>query len=406
MKTYKHLFEQMVTPEAVYYAAMDAAEHKIHRKEVMKALTHFDDTYDYVIQCINDPCWRPCEDNVHEIIDGANNKQREIEKPLFCPEQIVHHMLIEPFKPVLMNGLYEQVYGCLPPIVEKVVNGVPYVRRFGPHAAIHQLCKWVQNKGEIYVCESDIHHAYGSVHIPTLARQMERVIKDRQWLDLTYKFLHYSSDNPNCQNLRGLILGHYTSPWFFNFYLKEFDHVMAGQPGIHYMRFADNFFICGPDKNQVHSAIRLARKYLSENLSLELNPCTQVYRFEYFDKQTNKVRGRAINALGSVIHYNRVTLRKSILERMRRKAHRISRKTRVTWHDGASMLSRLSYTRGTQCYSYYLKHIKPIIDVRMLKRKVRLHSRAIQPIAEQRRRRINDSMEKSTRLPKYIIGAV
>lgn len=406
MKTYKHLYDQMILPETVYYSAMDAAEHKFHRREVMHALTHFDDTYDYIIKCINNPDWRPCEDNVHEIIDGANNKQRAIEKPLFCPEQIVHHMLIDPFEQVLMHGLYEQVYGCLPPILVRVADGTPVIRRFGPHAAIHQLTKWVQGKGEMYVCESDVHHAYASVHIPTLAKQMGKVIKDDRWLDLAYRFLHYQPGDSSCDDLCGLVLGHYTSPWFFNFYLKEFDHFVASQPGIHYLRFADNFFICGRNKDQVHKALRVARQYLKDNLRLELNPCTQVYRFEYLDTETNKVRGRAINALGAVIHYNRVTLRKSILERMRRKAFHISRKTKVTWHDGASMLSRLSYTRHTQCYSYYLRYIKPILDIKQLKGKVRRHSRAAQEIANQRRARINDAMAKSTRLPKYITGAV
>ena len=100
LKTYKNLFTPMLLPETVCKCALNAADGKLHRPEVMRAFKHFDETYDYVVKCAKDPNYQPCEDNKHEIIDGANHKPREIEKPMFCPEQILHHMIVEPFKPV------------------------------------------------------------------------------------------------------------------------------------------------------------------------------------------------------------------------------------------------------------------------------------------------------------------
>lgn len=404
MKTYKHLYETMMRPETVAKCALDAAEGKLRRKEVLNAFVHFDETYDCVIACANNPDYVPCEDNTHEIIDGANHKAREIEKPMFCPEQILHHMIVEPFKPVLMDGLYEQVYGCLPPLTKTMPDGkAKVVKRFGPHAAIKQLTKWVQIGTKVYVVEADVHHAYGSVHIPTLARKMRRAIRDAEWLRLTCQFLHYKLDDPALEEMCGLILGHYTSPWFFNFYLKDFDHFAAALPGVKYLRFADNIFLVGTNKRKVHRALRAIREYLRRELRLELNDSTQVYRFEYgigkFDENGKELtKGRAINALGAVIHHNRVTLRKSILMRMRRKSKRIAKKEKRTWHDGASMFSRLSWIRKTNTYKYYEKHIKPNINTRQLKAKVRKHSREMQAIIEERRRIIYDGLEKSARL--------
>ncbi len=404
MKTYTHLFDPMLKPITVAKCALDAAEGKLHRKEVIGAFVKFDKTHDRVVTCAKDPNYRPCEDNTHEIIDGANHKPREIEKPMFCPEQILHHMIVEPFKPVLLDGLYEQVYGCLPPVIKQMPNGkIKVVKKFGPHAAIRQLRKWVQIGRKVYVCETDIHHAYGSVRIATLARQMARVIKDKEWLRLTFQFLHYRENDPESEELCGLILGHYTSPWFFNFYLKQFDHFAAALPGVKYLRFADNFFLVGTSKRKVHRALDAIREYLRRELKLELNGSTQVYRFEYglgrYDKKGEELtRGRAVNALGAVIHHNRVTLRKSILMRARRKALRIAKKTNRTWHDGSSMFARLSWIRFTDTYTYYAEHIKPIINTRQLKAKVRKHSLEAMPIAEERRRIINDGLEKSARL--------
>lgn len=412
----------MLLPETVRDCALDAAEGKIGRPDVFSALVNFDETYDTVVSCAKNPDYRPCDDNTHKIIDGVNHKPREIEKPMFCPEQILHHMIIEPFKPVLLNGLYEQVYGCLPPstlmdkngnpILRK--NGTPIVRKYGPHAAIKQLIKWVQTGEKIFVAETDIHHAYASVHIPTLASKMQRAIKDDDWLRITFQFLHYKPDDPACRDLCGLILGHYTSPWFFNFYLKEFDHFAASQDGVKYLRFADNIYLVGKNKRKVHKALDAIREYLRRELYMELNRCTQVYRFEYPCKKYGKIiettgrdgkkkpktKGRAVNALGAIIHYNRVALRKSTLMRARRKSIRIRKKEpkKVTWHDGASMLSRLSGVRHTNTYTYYSKHIKPNINTRRLKSKIRAHIKTVQPAAIERREIINDSMEKSKRL--------
>ena len=81
-------------PDTVAKCALDAAIGKLRRKEVMGAFINFDKTYDKVLTCANNPNYRTCENNTHEIIDGANHKPREIEKPKFCPEQILHHMIV------------------------------------------------------------------------------------------------------------------------------------------------------------------------------------------------------------------------------------------------------------------------------------------------------------------------
>lgn len=393
MKTYKGMFDEMIKPETVAKCALDAADGKLKRKEVIRAFTDFEKTYRTVVACAKDPAYKPCEDNTHEIIDGANNKPREIEKPKFCPEQILHHMIVEPFKQVLLNGLYEEAYGCLPPLTKRMPDGkIKTVKKFGPHAAIKRLVKWVQTGKKCYVGEADVHHAYASVNIDILLRQLERRIKDEEWMRITKQFLYHGKE-------QGLILGHYTSPWLFNYYMKDFDHFAAALDGVKYLRYADNIYIVGKNKRKVHRAMMAMSEYLQSELAMTLNKSWQVYRFEYgtgkFDENGKEItRGRAVNALGAVIHHNRVTLRKSILLRMRRKSLRIGRKEKVTWHDGSSMFSRLSWVRKTSTYQYYEKYIKPNINTRQLKRKVRNHSKAFLPIAERRRTIVYDGLEK------------
>ncbi len=378
--------QKLLNPQTVLKCMLDAAKGKLHRKEIIKAFQNFDETYDTVVRCVTDPRYQPREDNKHQIFDGRHHKLRTIEKPMFCPEQILHHLLMEPFKEVVLNGLYEQVYGCLPESRRVDRTGKLHIRKYGPHAAAKRLKKWAQTNSKIYVAELDVHHAYGSVDIPILLSKLRETIDDPLWLGLTKRFL----------TGKGLTLGHYTSPWFFNFYLKDFDHY-AATLGVKYLRFADNLFMVSPNKRKLRKAVNNSSSYLRNNLRLILNRSAQIYRFEYVDRE-GKVRGRAVNALGFVIHHNRVTLRKSLLKAIRGKANRISKKKRITWHDGASMLSRLSWIHASDTYTYYQNHIKEKLDVNELKRKVTNHSRIMQAIYAERRRIIHDGLERSHRL--------
>lgn len=400
MKTYRNLLEQSLTPQNVRKCMLDAAEGKLKRREVLRAFEHFDKTYDIVTKCARAPNYFPREDNKHIVIDGTNHKERTIEKPMFAPEQILHHVIIEPFKEVLLSGLYEQVYGCLPATVKETEGGKYVVRKYGPHAAAQKIRKWVQVGRKIYAAELDIHHAYDSVDLEILMGKLRKVIKDEAWLSIAERFVRGRTHKE-----KGLVLGHYTSPWFFNFYLKDFDHFAAGQEGIQYLRFADNLFLVGANKRKVHRAVDRITIYLRDCLKLELNRSAQIYRFEYVDRN-GKTRGRAVNALGFVVHHNRMTLRKRLLKEIRKKAMRIKRKREPTWHDAAAMLSRLAWIRCTDTYGYYMRHIKPNIQTKVMKKKVRAHSRAMQGVYKERRKIINDGLEKSKWLSANQTGRI
>ena len=74
MFSYNHLYEEMIEYDVVAQAAADAAQGKLDRSDVMEAILHFDKSYQYCIQCINDPNWFPDETNIHYVIDGSNGK--------------------------------------------------------------------------------------------------------------------------------------------------------------------------------------------------------------------------------------------------------------------------------------------------------------------------------------------
>lgn len=97
------------------------------------------------------------------------------------------------------------------------------------------------------------------------------------------KSLRFSS--PGC----GLPIGNLTSQLFSNLYLNDFDHyVKRGLRFAHYGRYVDDFYIVDADRERLRQAIGPIRRYLKEELRLELHP----------DKIKLQEAGKGITFLG------------------------------------------------------------------------------------------------------------
>ena len=101
----------------------------------------------------------------------------------------------------------------------------------------------------------------------------------------------------------------------------------------------------------------------------------QVFRFDFISKKDKKRHGRPLDFMGFKFYRDRTTIRKSILNRTKRKVNKIKRKGKVTWKDAASILSRMGYIRHTDTYGYYLRNIKPVIKIKVMKQLVSKHAR-------------------------------
>lgn len=391
MKTYKKLLANMLTPNAVAYAMIEASKHKKRRVSVTKCFTDFDNVYQSVVSKCLDKTYYPEFRYKYKIVDGTKGKTRIIQKPSFNPEQIIHHIIIAPFKKIVLHGLYEHVYGSLPPQIKKSpFSNKTYTQKYGVHAAAKRLQKWVQINKKVYVAELDIQKAYDSVNLDILMNKLQKIIKDNDWLNLVSRFIKGKFNKD-----RGLTLGHYTSPWFFHFYLKDFDHFVASIRGIKYLRYADNIFLVATNKRVLRNAVYSLSSYLYNNLGLLLNKSSMIYRFEYTDRN-GKTKGRAVNALGFVIHNNRITIRKSILRGIRRKAIKIYKKgIFCNWYDASSIFSRLSWLNGTNTFMYYMKYIRPLVNISMLKDKICQYTKRIQIFYKNLRRYLYEQLGNS-----------
>lgn len=377
MKSYNGLFDAMIEQAEAEAAIIEAAKRKRGRPVVARTITDArrKKKAKAVTARLVHGTWRPPKHPTHTLKEGSHKKTREIQKPRWDDEQIVHHMLMRQFRKIVFQKLYRYACGSLPDR--------------GPHFVMKTIRRWRDGyKGKkFYVAELDIRKFYDTIDTAILEEMLARLIRDKRYLRIL--FLVIDTGAP------GLPKGFYTSPWLSHFYLMAFDYfvVQTLKPD-HYIRLVDNMWLFSTNKKRLHGMVREIEAYLSEKLHLHIKDDWQVFRFEGVSRKTGCVTGRAINAVGFVVHRDRVTLRKSILKRARAKANRMKRKRQTTRKDAGAIISYMGYFTHTDTYGYYLRWIKPKVSVQYCKR--RISAIAKKALKGEKK---NDSMENRTRGP-------
>ncbi len=363
MKTYNNLYDKMLDLENIKECIKKATKGKKKRRRryVQKLLANLDDSAVEIRNLITSGEFKFHKSNTAIINESTNKKNRLIAKPRLI-DQIIHHVLMSVFKEIVLNSLYEQVYGSIP-------------GRGAQREARRYLKRWIgrYKKRRFYVFKYDVRHFYDSIDHEVLKNKLQRKINDTRYLEWLFELID-SYEN-------GLPKGYYSSQWLANFYLTDFDHYIKNTiMAPHYMRYMDDMVILCPNKRKLRRMKDSIEDYLNNQLHLRLKDNWQIFRFV----DANDEHGRDIDFMGMRFFRNKVILRKSLLKRIYRKALKLDKKkelykqgigTGVTYRDAMSMLSLLGWTKHADVYNYYQKYLKPLINPRYLRKKIAAHTR-------------------------------
>lgn len=307
--------------------------------------------------------WKPIIHKKSRINEGTNRKVRLIEKPRYCYEQIVHHLVVNACNEIMTRGMYEFVCGSVP--------------KRGAHYGKRHIEKWIKNDAANckYILKMDIRHFYESIDHDILKDWLKKKIRDQRMLYILFLIIDGSET--------GLPLGYYTSQWLANFLLQPLDHyIKETLHAAHYIRYMDDMVVFGRNKKALHKMRQNIQQYLETELKLKLKNNYQVFRFDYVERKTGNRKGRPLDYMGFVFYRDRTIMRESIMLNCSRKMRRVSKKQKVTWHDATSVLSYMGYIKHTDTYGMYYHRIKPYMNVKKLKRIVSNHSK------KERRKRV------------------
>lgn len=345
MKTYKHLYEEYISDENILKAIHDCLPRKRSHALIDRMLSD----PDYWV-----PVVRKWATNFHNarhtpkvIYDGVSRKKREILIPT-DKEQIVHHMLMNVFEPIMMKGIYYHAYGSIKG------RGAEKCKEYIEHD--------IKHKKEIkYFLKADIRHFYNSIDTGILISKLRQIIKDERYMSVLEEVIHVQSV--------GLPLGFYTSQLLAQFYLKDMDRFVKEKlHAPYYYRYVDDIVIHGNNKRKLHRICDVISDYLENELNIHMKGNWQVFRFDYV--KGGKHYGRDLDFLGYRFYSDRTVLRKSIMLKATRKASRIKKKDRFTAFDARQMMSYMAKIDKSDTYGMYLGRIKPCVKVKRCKKKI------------------------------------
>ena len=344
MKTYKNLWKKLISKENIIEAVYSAAHGNMKRKRL-------DEISNNIFNHINDvremlTNYKPVKHTPVEINDGVSQKKRMIIVPT-VEEHIVQHCVMNVLMSIFMKGMYEHSYASIP--------------CRGCHAGMRRMRKWISKGGaDVKYCgKFDIRKFFDNIDQDILIDKLKRVIKDDRFMNLLIQIIRTTE--------HGVPLGFYTSQWFANFYLQDFDHYVKEELGIkYYMRYMDDMVIFGSNKKKLHKAKNLMLNYLQTNLHVWFKDNWQIFRFD--TKKHNK--GRYLDFMGFKIYRDHVGIRRSIAMKAIRKAKRIYKKSpeRVTVLDARQMLAYYGWLLHTDSYYLYKDYIEPYIDFNNLRK--------------------------------------
>lgn len=195
-------------------------------------------------------------------------KKRDIQALHYC-DRVVQHCLVDNYlMPILERHLIYDNAAC------RINKGTDFclnrVRIF-----LSKYYRKYRNAG--YVLQFDIHHYFESIKHDILIRKLNKIIKDKEKLDLLIKIINSYSDYDNS----GLPIGNQTSQCFALYYLDEIDRIIKEKHQIkYYSRYMDDGIIILNNKSKLQILLTDIDK-ICDSLRISLNKTkTRIYKLK------------------------------------------------------------------------------------------------------------------------------
>lgn len=366
MKRIGFLYEKIIATENIEAAIYEAARNKKKRKDVQEYLADIPATIKEIQEGLEDGSFAT---KIHRgrIVQRrrTHKKKRLIIQPTF-KESIVHYAILRVISPILKNRF---VYQCVGSIPGKGIHKGKYIIEKYIRESFHDPSRIK------YILKADVHHFFQSIKPEVLKEKFRRIFKDPKLLRILYIIVDSNKAyfNGRIVNM-GLPIGFYTSQWFSNFFLNDFDHFVKEQLHIKcYVRYVDDIVMFYHNKKELRKAFRRMCEFLKME-ELEFNSKWQIAKFDYTNRKGQRI-GRFIDFLGFRFYRNKTTLRRKNMLKLTRKALSMAKKKRITWFDASQFMSYWGWIKHTDCQIVYQKYIKGKVSIKKCKKILSHHSK-------------------------------
>ncbi len=266
MKTYKQLFEKLISMENLENAYWNARKGKSNNLAICEFEKHWQLYLVTLHAELKNKTYQPKPLKTFVLRDP---KTRTICVSNFR-DRIVHHALVNVLQPIFESRFIHDSYAS-----RKGKGTLPALKRFDTFlrkvTQNGKLVPGARNANAVcgYALKADIKHYFDTVDHAVLLNSISKRIKDYGVLWLVKIILeHYNSGIPG----KGMPLGNWTSQFFANVYLNELDqYVKHKLKAKYYIRYVDDFVILNKSKTTLQEHLAQIRKFLA-TLEIELHP--------------------------------------------------------------------------------------------------------------------------------------
>lgn len=287
MRTYKHLYEKLITRENFKEAYKNAIKGKSGQKQVREFKKDAESNLEAVRQMVINGEFHTSEYREMTVYEP---KERIIYKLPFSPDRIIHHAVMNVLKPILTNLMIENTYAC--------------IEGRGQMRASLKCSEYVRKYR--YCLKCDIRKFYPSINQEILSRKLHRIIKDDRFMEVVDDIIFSFPGGKNCP------IGNLCSQWFGNFYLSFLDnyvvHVLKPKG---YERYCDDFLLFDDDKKHLNHCKDMIERFLKDELDLEFS------KSDLFDTR------QGVDFVGYRHFKKYVLVRKSTAKRLKRRMWKI-----------------------------------------------------------------------------------
>ena len=259
-KTIRNKYKENLTYEKLMLAHKESQKGKGYRREIIEFNLKQEE---YIMWLLEKLKTKTYKHGGYTEFYVTEPKVRKIEKSRYI-DRIVHRWVVDNFlEPAYVPQFINTTYAC--------------IKNRGMHKACldtqktmkHCKAKW----GEYYILKMDVSKYFDNIDKQILLKILKRKIKDEDVLWLLEEII-YAQKRP-----KGLKIGNYTSQMFANIYLNEVDQYIKHKLKIkYYKRYLDDGIIFVKTKQEAKEALEKIQKYIKENLGLELNKKTQIFK--------------------------------------------------------------------------------------------------------------------------------
>ena len=121
------LYEKMADKDFIRATIIRASRRKRKRRDVRRVLKNLDDYVDRTYEMVKTERFVPTPPHEREVYDDSSQKWRTIKVVPFWPDGVMHWLLVEAMRPVLMRGMYHWSCASVPGRGGKRVS--KYIRR-------------------------------------------------------------------------------------------------------------------------------------------------------------------------------------------------------------------------------------------------------------------------------------